>query len=405
MTQNNKVLFFASADLSIFEEKEIEWLLKCRKQPVVFSESDNNSAKQDVEFVWVNDRLSKKSRLIHVLRFGFELVNIVISDITSKNTSWAYIKKIRELFSILLTASIRTESLKHYFFRFPNAIVYAYYFNDYALLLAIAKKRGYVSKFYSRAHGRDVVESREPLTKKLPYQSFKYKYTDKVFCISNFTKSYITSVYPNYKSKIEVCFLGTEDNGMGPIADKNDAFVIVSVGTIRNVKRFYLIAEMLLHATVPIKWVHFGDLYENDPTTKRFNASVKALKSNRLISVELNGSIANADLHKYYKSNPIDLLVNTSDSEGLPVSIQEAISFGIPCVATNVGGTSEIVNINTGWLIERDFIAEQTMSKIESILLEHSRDINRRVKIREFWKNNFSAFSNYPDFFQKLEQE
>ena len=35
--------------------------------------------------------------------------------------------------------------------------------------------------------------------------------------------------------------------------------------------------------------------------------------------------------------NDFDLFVNMSLSEGIPVSIMEAISFGIPIIATNVG--------------------------------------------------------------------
>ena len=45
----------------------------------------------------------------------------------------------------------------------------------------------------------------------------------------------------------------------------------------------------------------------------------------------------------YYKNNIIDIFINLSASEGIPVSIMDAISFGIPCIATNVGGTGEIV--------------------------------------------------------------
>jgi len=45
------------------------------------------------------------------------------------------------------------------------------------------------------------------------------------------------------------------------------------------------------------------------------------------------------DVLNYYASNPVDVFINTSSSEGLPVSIMEAMSFGIPVIATNVGGT------------------------------------------------------------------
>ncbi|MFR4320263.1 MAG: glycosyltransferase [Blautia massiliensis (ex Durand et al. 2017)] len=35
--------------------------------------------------------------------------------------------------------------------------------------------------------------------------------------------------------------------------------------------------------------------------------------------------------------------MNVSSSEGIPVSIMEATSFGIPGIATDAGGTKEII--------------------------------------------------------------
>ena len=47
--------------------------------------------------------------------------------------------------------------------------------------------------------------------------------------------------------------------------------------------------------------------------------------------------------------------VNLSTSEGIPVSIMEAMSYGIPVVATDVGGTSEaVVTGRSGLLIGVD---------------------------------------------------
>lgn len=44
-----------------------------------------------------------------------------------------------------------------------------------------------------------------------------------------------------------------------------------------------------------------------------------------------------------YKTEHINLFVNTSDNEGIPVSIMEAQQFGIPAIARNVGGNREII--------------------------------------------------------------
>lgn len=52
-----------------------------------------------------------------------------------------------------------------------------------------------------------------------------------------------------------------------------------------------------------------------------------------------------------YSEHPVDVFINLSTNEGVPVSIMEAISFDIPIVATDVGGTSEIVTDETGILV------------------------------------------------------
>jgi len=51
----------------------------------------------------------------------------------------------------------------------------------------------------------------------------------------------------------------------------------------------------------------------------------------------------------------INLLVLTSDNEGMPLSVMEAASIGVPTVALNSGGVSElIVNGVTGTIVEHE---------------------------------------------------
>ena len=102
----------------------------------------------------------------------------------------------------------------------------------------------------------------------------------------------------------------------------------------------------------------------------------------------------------YYKNESINLFVNTSSSEGLPVSIMEACSFGIPIIATDVGGTSEIVIENkTGMLLDVDFKPEVLSEKIKKMaMMSREEQISYRKRCREFWQEHFFGENNFKKF-------
>ena len=118
------------------------------------------------------------------------------------------------------------------------------------------------------------------------------------------------------------------------------------------------------------------------------------------------GAISHKDVLEFYQKNHFDLFINLSLSEGLPQSIMEAISFGIPTIATDAGGTSEIVIDNvSGILIP---LNENVDTIVEKILLfqKKSNDeiIEFRKTSRDFWKNNFDSDNNSDEFIRELER-
>ncbi len=68
------------------------------------------------------------------------------------------------------------------------------------------------------------------------------------------------------------------------------------------------------------------------------------------------GNIDHKDLLEKYKNNEVDVVVLSSVSteapEGVPVSLMEAMSFGIPVIATDCGGTRELVDGESGILVQ-----------------------------------------------------
>jgi len=97
-----------------------------------------------------------------------------------------------------------------------------------------------------------------------------------------------------------------------------------------------------------------------------------------------------------------DIFVFTSQEEGCPNAVLEAMSVGLPTVALNVVGVNEIVDNNVGFLVEQqdEFIAIiNSLSKKRDMLEEKSKITLEAVK------NKFSIdtmINGYLDVFEKI---
>jgi glycosyltransferase involved in cell wall biosynthesis len=91
------------------------------------------------------------------------------------------------------------------------------------------------------------------------------------------------------------------------------------------------------------------------------------------------GNMLNAGLYNQFT----DLFILPSNYEGLPIVIIEAMSYGKPIVASDVGGISEIVvNGENGYTVEN--IAEVFAEKIKYIL--ENEDIYRKFSESSLYK-------------------
>jgi glycosyltransferase involved in cell wall biosynthesis len=98
------------------------------------------------------------------------------------------------------------------------------------------------------------------------------------------------------------------------------------------------------------------------------------------------------------------LLMLSSNYEGLPMVILEAMSFGKPIVASNVGGVSEIVcNDINGYALENN--AELFAEKIKYILENQQVRDNMSKASKEMYDNNFTVdkmVDGYKDVYNKV---
>lgn len=268
-----------------------------------------------------------------------------------------------------------------------SAKFYSYWFFNWNLSLSILKYRKIISKVFTRTHGFDLYEyNGKP--NYLPLRKFCFQNTDKVFAISKTGSDYLKKIYPEYKEKISYSYLGTLDKGFNPIPPNNSFVHIVSCSNINEVKRLHLIIEIVKYIDVPVLWTHIGD----GPLFESIKKQTLNIPDN--IKVEFKGRMSQQHIFDFFETTPINFFINTSSSEGIPVSIMEAASFGIPIIATDVGGTNEIVNQTTGLLIEKEFDPKN----VANYIMSSRNDYGSRSNIKAFWKNNFYAETNYSKF-------
>lgn len=83
-----------------------------------------------------------------------------------------------------------------------------------------------------------------------------------------------------------------------------------------------------------------------------------------------------------------DLFILPSNYEGLPMSLLEALSFGIPTVASAVGGIPEILNGENGFAVENE--VNLFKEKIEYIFSDESVYESMSRHAREIYLNHFT---------------
>lgn len=264
-----------------------------------------------------------------------------------------------------------------------NDVCY-YYWGKWSNLLALffKTKCHHVSRF----HGawdlwEEEFDNYAPLRKELVEK------LDKSVLISRKGEIFFNEKYPFAKTSFNP--LGSADYGLQK--QKLDNKVkIVSCSTVYPLKRVDLIFQSILLFSETnnrtIEWTHIG----GGPSFKNLQDLVASNSHNRL-DVTLLGNLSHNEVIEHYKNNSYDTFVNLSTNEGVPVSIMEAISFGIPVLATAVGGTPEIVTNKSGILVSSNPTPEEVANALSQLLATSTQP-------RDFWEANYCAAKNYGSF-------
>lgn len=400
------LLFFTSCfpfgNEETFIENEIDYLAKAFDKIIIVS---NDIHSEQTRKVPENTIIYRKKYDLNYYQKSLSYIQVI------NPLFWQEIKTIRNIYftkptKLIINTLLQTLQKFHLWKPFifkviskqtnynDSVYLYSYWNNDMAFVLAKMRKQNPKIKTFCRMHRWDIYFE-ENTSNYLPFRKYIFQNLDKVFSISEdgivYTKKKLKESFKN----IELSRLGVKQQKEVNLKPNNIS-VFLSISNIIPVKNIALIIKALSYVKSNFKWIHIGDGYLMEEIKELANKEIPG-------KFEFKGRMPNSAVMDYLNSTSITLFFNLSKSEGIPVSIMEAMSFGIPVIASNVGGNAEIVNNTNGILIKLPSKPEYVAKKIETFINSTSKTQQQyRNEAYDTWKNLYDADKNYSDFTSRI---
>ncbi len=276
-----------------------------------------------------------------------------------------------------------------------NAVYYSYWGSFHTVGMTWSKKNHPELKTVCRLHRSDLYEYAAS-GRYIPFRPGDLQALDKIVPIANEGLDYLKKTYQQPFANAEIHRLGVPDQpGKNPDPVAGFPHHFVSCSGLSEVKRVHLIIHAMaeLHKQgLEFKWTHFGD--------GPLSTELKEMAKNNLPEnkVDFRGQMSNRNVMGFYQRNSVDLFLNASSSEGIPVSIMEAFSVGIPVVAPPVGGIREIVDHQkNGYLIDVEPSPADIARAVLKVIKNPDYSSFRESAYKK-WESSFRAKTNFTEF-------
>ncbi|WP_306232490.1 glycosyltransferase [Agrococcus beijingensis] len=221
-----------------------------------------------------------------------------------------------------------------------------------------------------------------------------------VFSVSQAGADYLREKFPQFRGKIRVARLGVAP-ALSACNSDQQLMTVVSCSFIVPVKRLESLIDALAELQArgrKVRWFHIG------PDESDYAGSVRQRAGEFLEAGTYSfvGGLANAEVRHWLAAHPGSAFVNVSASEGVPVSIMEALSQGLPIIATDVGGNSETIDVEGGMfdgLLPANPTPVELADRLNSLLSTDDEAYRAYVKSsHSHWARAWSAETNFSKF-------
>jgi glycosyltransferase involved in cell wall biosynthesis len=169
--------------------------------------------------------------------------------------------------------------------------------------------------------------------------------------------------------------------------------------------RLGVVSRLIPLKNIPLLFNALSQLSENNAdkfSIQIFGDGSEKIKlqqiANKLIADEMKINFHGNVIEESVIYNSFDILVMCSNTEGLPMSILEAMGYSKPVISTRVGAIPEIISHdNNGWLYEVQDV-DSLKEILESIVNSPQKIHQFGQSSKKFIDENYSISSVYDDY-------
>ena len=274
-------------------------------------------------------------------------------------------------------------------------------FDGYAA--ALCHRKCPEAHFVARGHAFDVDVERTPMNPYLMKQMIVDE-ADGIYVISQLARKQLMAYMQGRVPEEKVSIVPVGSSGE-PVEEIRPAprftqgvLRVISCSAVLPIKQLPVLVDALSQwQGMPLHWLHVGG---GEGFADLQTYADEKLSSKENVVFELRGPMDNKDVNALYMDKSFDVFLNTSRKEGTPVSIMEAMRFGIPVIAPNVGGIPELVTPEVGWLYDPALGAEGVLLALSKLAaLSPDEDAQMREAVRRRWNEHYCLNEILPRMF------
>ncbi len=363
-----------------FIKYEIKELSKLFKEIEIInhkSTSKNSILGKKLNEIRTNQSFSRQINIYNITKtFFFKTIfqKIFWKELYIIKFQGSFIKKLKMCILEITYALILFEFLKNSKINYKDTILYSFWSNFTLIAFSMIKEIHPNAKFVARSLGSDlngfIYNKNDDY---VPYKKIKFSSLNKLVLLGKYQKNFLKNSIIKSKN-ILISPLGVYKQKFVKRKIEKDVIIFLSCGNFIEAKNNILMIDFLRRfSKKTTKKIHFIIIGEGELKNKIFEQLNKN-KKNFIYSYYKHVD----NFVEFIKLKKVNFFLNFSSQEGMPFTVMETMSVGIPTISSDIKPNKYLVK-NNGYLFN---------------LFNYENSIERTIKKINFDLDNKKLYYN-----------